>query len=407
MAAAVHSAGAGGLVTAGNAIREIKHLLQLSGDGVFWIDRWGERFGHLAPTPRAFVESRPDVFVVTEGPGGGFTTQVVQAGRARAPAAPPPPPYPGGRAQGSGAGGAGRPATRVGADHSWVAEVEAQLRDPGNAQGRVWIENFRGRYGNVHRNVAELLSTRPDKFTVHHEGGARFHVTLTAGGRRAPAPPKRTAPVASAKAAGAPATKAPRTKTDPMARGTAPVARVAFPKASTPAPSARMALPVKRKSLAKAEPQEPEAEEEELEAEEADPEAEAEQADLEAEAEEEADLGEAEQADLEADPEFAELEAEMAEMDEVDPEAEQDPDEAANQELAEALEQELADQLLQEITDQLVSQGGTGSCWIEAFGERYGSMGVTMREFLESYPEKFTLNFDPTKGKKFTVSLIG
>merc|ERR1711879_695351 len=50
--------------------REVKEQLYAQGGcGIVWIDNWWERFSFLGATPREFLESRPDKFIVIPGVG--------------------------------------------------------------------------------------------------------------------------------------------------------------------------------------------------------------------------------------------------------------------------------------------------------------------------------------------------
>lgn len=59
-----------------------------------------------------------------------------------------------------------------------------------------------------------------------------------------------------------------------------------------------------------------------------------------------------------------------------------------------------------EIKGQLLAQGGSGQVWIDNWNIRFGSkFGQTVREFLESRPDKFTVTQE--SGTKFSVALAG
>lgn len=58
---------------------------------------------------------------------------------------------------------------------------------------------------------------------------------------------------------------------------------------------------------------------------------------------------------------------------------------------------------IREIKDQLRDKGGTAKIWIENWSQRFGSLG-TIREFLESRPDKFAII--PGQGKDFAISLV-
>eukprot|EP00747_Dinoflagellata_sp_TGD_P067445 gnl/TRDRNA2_/TRDRNA2_155274_c1_seq1.p1 gnl/TRDRNA2_/TRDRNA2_155274_c1~~gnl/TRDRNA2_/TRDRNA2_155274_c1_seq1.p1 ORF type:complete len:307 (+),score=57.77 gnl/TRDRNA2_/TRDRNA2_155274_c1_seq1:68-922(+) len=60
---------------------------------------------------------------------------------------------------------------------------------------------------------------------------------------------------------------------------------------------------------------------------------------------------------------------------------------------------------IREIKDQLSWPGSDGRVWIEGWGQRYQESLGTLREFLESRPDKFSVI--PGEGKKFTVAIVG
>lgn len=70
-------------------IDEISRLVQQSPDGRIWIPDWFRRFAHLAKSPRAFMESRPDIFVLTFK-GNTYSVSLVEqeAGLAQPPGLP-------------------------------------------------------------------------------------------------------------------------------------------------------------------------------------------------------------------------------------------------------------------------------------------------------------------------------
>lgn len=60
---------------------------------------------------------------------------------------------------------------------------------------------------------------------------------------------------------------------------------------------------------------------------------------------------------------------------------------------------------IREIKDQLTAHGNKGNVWIWKWGERFQEQLGTLREFLESRPDKFTVI--PGEGRKFTVEVAG
>ena len=59
-----------------------------------------------------------------------------------------------------------------------VAEVLAQLRDPRNVDGQVWIPNYKERFSGLRMSLRELLEKHTDKFVIHYDGHTKFHVSL-------------------------------------------------------------------------------------------------------------------------------------------------------------------------------------------------------------------------------------
>lgn len=64
----------------------------------------------------------------------------------------------------------------------------------------------------------------------------------------------------------------------------------------------------------------------------------------------------------------------------------------------------LADKAVAEITRQLNHPKNTGNVWISSWNREYKDLLGTLREFLESQPDMFTVI--PVNEKKYTVSLV-
>jgi hypothetical protein len=62
------------------------------------------------------------------------------------------------------------------------------------------------------------------------------------------------------------------------------------------------------------------------------------------------------------------------------------------------------DEAIQEITQLLQQQGGSGKVWIQNWGRRFEETCGSMRDFLESQPDKFSVI--PGDGRKFEVTLL-
>jgi len=59
---------------------------------------------------------------------------------------------------------------------------------------------------------------------------------------------------------------------------------------------------------------------------------------------------------------------------------------------------------MQEITRQLNDPQNTGNVWIRSWNWEYKESLGTLREYLESRPDLFTIT--PVNEKKYTVSLV-
>merc|ERR1712100_967889 len=108
------------------------------GSGTVWVDRWQARFPSLrAPTPREFMESRPDVFTVI--PQGGKSYSVSLAN--------------------TRATGASQPrkcgiSKNDGGACQAVREMTEQLRAQGGS-GTVWIEDWHQRFPSLGKSIRE------------------------------------------------------------------------------------------------------------------------------------------------------------------------------------------------------------------------------------------------------------
>ncbi len=84
-----------------------------------------------------------------------------------------------------------------------VAEVLAQLRDPRNVDGQVWIPNYKERYSGLRMSLRELPEKHTDKFVIHYDGHTKFHVSLCHTGRNKRLMPWRTGRAARRRATNA------------------------------------------------------------------------------------------------------------------------------------------------------------------------------------------------------------
>lgn len=66
--------------------------------------------------------------------------------------------------------------------------------------------------------------------------------------------------------------------------------------------------------------------------------------------------------------------------------------------------EDLTEMALEEVTKMLQKPGNKGHVWVKDWPRRYGDTLGTLRDFLECYPEKFTVV--EGEGKRFTVELV-
>merc|ERR1719330_2294873 len=76
MAALPNPAATGEL--ADQAIAEIKEQMASKGEPKVWIDDWRERYRSLGPSPKQFLEARPDVFRLHYTGGKGYSVYLVE-----------------------------------------------------------------------------------------------------------------------------------------------------------------------------------------------------------------------------------------------------------------------------------------------------------------------------------------
>lgn len=64
----------------------------------------------------------------------------------------------------------------------------------------------------------------------------------------------------------------------------------------------------------------------------------------------------------------------------------------------------LEEKAIKEVTRQLKSPKSTGNVWISSWNSEYKDTLGTLRDFLETRPDLFTI--EPINEKKYTVSLV-
>jgi len=187
----VFQTNAGSLPSQDQCIKEIEKQLARSGDGKVWVDNWKQRYGHLAASPREFMESCPSIFKLSYS-GNAYTVSL--AGKK-------------GKSKGKGAAMAALPASSGPGDA--IREIKQALSKSGD--GKVWINQWKQRYGSLAESPKEFMENHPDIFTLTYEGKG-FTVSLT--GKTA-AGKKRSSPNGDA---GRPAKK--QKKEEPEGEGT-------------------------------------------------------------------------------------------------------------------------------------------------------------------------------------------
>lgn len=184
----VESSDGGWNPTVAEAIREIRAQLEAQGGtGSVWIDGWGQRFQAQLGGLKEFLESRPDKFALSHGPGrkfvvalvagGGGGAQVVQeSGTKRS--------YPWEASENKRAKVTnGDAKTSAATDPESLAEeamceIQRQLNNPRNTEGKVWIKTWNQRYKDSLGNFRDFLDCNPDKFVVLPGDGNAFTVSL-------------------------------------------------------------------------------------------------------------------------------------------------------------------------------------------------------------------------------------
>jgi len=168
------------------AMKEVRSQLQKQdGHGQIWIDNWNQRFAQLG-TLREFLEKRSDVKVIP-GFGKKFTVSFNSGGTAA-------------KSKGKGATKPGQLAiaaipawqgskvskttVKTSGGKGWdplvaeaINEIKGQLVEQGGA-GKVWVDNWKGRFGDSLGELRSFIESRADKFVVIPTGGKSFMVSL-------------------------------------------------------------------------------------------------------------------------------------------------------------------------------------------------------------------------------------
>merc|ERR1712228_1059440 len=94
-----------------------------------YIANWSTRYGHLAPSLRAFLEGHPDQFTVTPGNWNSYTVTLAKGAQNETKRA--------------------RVGAEKGTEDDALSEIYSQLADPKNTESKVWIEDWYFRYGHL------------------------------------------------------------------------------------------------------------------------------------------------------------------------------------------------------------------------------------------------------------------
>merc|ERR1712232_110096 len=133
------------------------------------ISDWRQQFGHLAPSYRSFMEMYPERFIVTPGKGNSYSVHLVPGteeefqeqvvrgakGKRQLPI-----------------GGKGKPRAPMqalpdqGTEEDALRDITNQLTDPSNAQGKVYITDWRQRFGHLAPSYRAFMEMFPERFIV-------------------------------------------------------------------------------------------------------------------------------------------------------------------------------------------------------------------------------------------------
>lgn len=163
-----------------SAISQVqKQLSEQGGQGRVWIPNWKQEYGSLGSL-KAFLESRPDKFKVVPGKLNSFEVASVSKGKTRAAAV---------LTSAKVRGGYNAAAKRADGGNGYdpdvaqvIREAKEQLREQGG-QGKVWFENWKGRFGHL-GSLRVFFESRPDKFTIISGPGSTFQVALPSTSER-------------------------------------------------------------------------------------------------------------------------------------------------------------------------------------------------------------------------------
>lgn len=175
------------------AIEEIKAQMARRREPKVWIEDWRDRYSMLGPSPKHFMESRPDVFKL-HYEGSRYTVEVVD-GTLDLEASPRDDNQ--WRGKGGHKGGGKIAPAR---EPSWAPSIggssESQLSEEAAVEeisqlvaqspdGRIWVADWQRRFSHLARNPKEFMEARPDVFALTYRGNS-YLVALA--GQEAPEP---------------------------------------------------------------------------------------------------------------------------------------------------------------------------------------------------------------------------
>jgi hypothetical protein len=174
------------------AIKELRQQIRTRGDGTVWVDDWKQRFGDLTPTPRQFMETRPDIFVLHyEGNSNRFTVSLATTGSGkgkRSSAASAAAywsewdSYGNNRdwdwSQGKGGGFSSSSGS------SWLEEAaikEIKSLVANSHDGKIWIDGWEWRFYELGPTPKVFMEKHPEIFQLQYTGERSYTVSLVSG----------------------------------------------------------------------------------------------------------------------------------------------------------------------------------------------------------------------------------
>lgn len=246
------------------AIAEIKAQMAARGEPKVWIEDWRDRYRGLGPSPKQFLESRPDVFRLQYF-GTGYSVFLVEDGGPAGPAGPVGPAQEswkggkGGRSSlDSEFGELGAPTERP-SEQECVEEITRLVQQ--SADGRIWIPDWFRRFAHLAKSPRAFMESRPDLFALMFQGNT-YSVSLVGAetpaqgqapaGQPAAKRPAEALPLSGQATMPLPVWKMQKTEAPPAAIGGAAhnsnprnwvgPGAAASPAASSPAPGSASAL---------------------------------------------------------------------------------------------------------------------------------------------------------------------